>query len=406
MSEQLLKSKKLPIIVIGSGSIGTRFVNELLFKQPGAFIKVFGSEEQQPYSRENLSKLLAGELSQEALHSSSKIHESKNVQVFLNNPITKIDPKNNIITDSNGDQHAYEKLVLAVGSFPRTMDIPGVNLKHVFTFRNIKDAELLKSRQISSRKTIIIGGGLVGLDAAYAMKQHNTEVVVIENSTRLMPQFLDDHASVYLRLYLDDQKIDVRIETDIVSIGGKDKVEQVTLNDGEIIKCDTVILSIGIIPNTILAESIGLKINRGIIIDDYLQTSIENIYAIGECAEHRNRIYGIVQPGYEQAATLAKILAGGKAKYTGTLTARQLKVVDYPVISIGDNGEGDPANKEYKYRDIRSMIYRKLVLKNGHLTGVIAIGPWKDSVKLHELVEKKQFIWPWERSKFEKTGEL
>jgi len=180
----------------------------------------------------------------------------------------------------------------------------------------------------------------------------------------------------------------------------------VTLNDGEIIKCDTVILSIGIIPNTILAESIGLKINRGIIIDDYLQTSIENIYAIGECAEHRNRIYGIVQPGYEQAATLAKILAGGKAKYTGTLTARQLKVVDYPVISIGDNGEGDPANKEYKYRDIRSMIYRKLVLKNGHLTGVIAIGPWKDSVKLHELVEKKQFIWPWERSKFEKTGEL
>jgi len=406
MSSKLNKSERLPIIVIGSGSVGSRFINELLFKQPGANIKVFGGEEQQPYSRENLSKLLSGEVTEETLYASSKIHESKNVQVFLNNPVEKIDAKNRVITDSNGDQHAYEKLVLAVGSFPRILDIPGTDLKHVFTFRNIKDAELLKNRQVSSRKTIVIGGGLVGLDAAYAMKQYNTDVVVIENSTRLMHQLLDDHASVYLRLYLDDLGIDVRNETNIISIEGKNKVEQVTLSDGEVIACDTVIFSIGITPNTKLAESIGLKIDRGIIIDDYLQTSDENIYAIGECAEHRGRVYGIVQPGYDQAATLAKIIAGGKSKYTGTITASQLRVVDYPVVSIGDNGEGDPENKELKYRDIRKMTYRKLVLKNGNLTGVIAIGPWKSNKNLYDLVEKKQFIWPWERSKFEKTGDF
>ncbi len=406
LNKKLNKSNKLPIIVIGSGSVGVRFINELTYKQPGAFIKVFGGEEQQPYSRENLTKLLSGDLTEEKLYSTNKIHESQNIQVFLNNPVVEIDSKNSFITDSHGEQHAYEKLVLAVGSFPKKMDIPGTDLKHVFTFRNIQDAELLKNRQVSSRKTVVMGGGLVGLDAAYAMKQYNTEVVVIENSTRLMHQLLDDHASVYLRLYLDDLDIDVRIETDITHIEGKNKVEKVTLGNGETIECDTVIISIGINPNTELAKSIGLKINRGIVVDDHLQTSVENIYAIGECAEHRDRIYGIVQPGFDQAATLAKIIAGGKSTYTGTTTASQLKVIEYPVLSIGDNGEGDTANKEIMYRDIRKMVYRKIVLKRGHLTGVIAAGPWKNSNKLHALVEKKQLIWPWERSKFERTGEL
>lgn len=406
MIKKKIINEKSPIIVIGSGSVGIRFVNELLFKQPGSYIKVFGGEERQPYSRENLVKLLAGELAPDNIYNTNKIHESKNVHVFLNNPVVEIDQENSLVIDSQGDQHTYDKLILAVGSYPRMMDIPGTDLKHVFTFRNFQDAELLKNRQVSSRRTVVIGGGLVGLDAAYAMKQYNTEVVVIENSTRLMSQLLDDHASVYLRLQMDDLDIDVRIETGVVEIKGKNKVEKVILSSGESIKCDTVIISIGINPNTELAENIGLKVNRGIVVDDFLQTSAENIYAIGECSEHRGKIFGIVQPGFEQAAALAKIIAGGKSKYTGTIAASELKVVDYPIVSIGDNGEGDPANKEYKYRDIRRMIYRKIVLKHGKLQGVIAIGPWKDSKKLHEMVEKKQFIWPWQRTKFEQSGQL
>lgn len=399
-------NNELPVIVIGTGSVGIRFVNELLYRQPGALIKVFGSEEQQPYSRENLSKLLAGELTKDSLYSKSKIHISKTVKTFLNNAIVKIDTKKSEVTDSDGVKHPYKKLVLAVGSFPRMMDIEGNDLKHVFTFRNIHDAELLKSRQISSRSTVVLGGGLVGLDAAYAMNKYNTDVTVVENSTRLMSQFLDDHASVYLRLFLDDLGIDVRTQTDAIRIEGDDKVEQVILEDGEIIPCDTVIISIGIKPNTDLAIDIGLDVKRGILVNDYLQTSQENIYAIGECAEHRGRIYGIVQPGYDQAAVLAKVIAGGKAKYTGTITASKLGVVEYPILSIGDNGEGADDNKEIMYRDIKQMIYRKIVLNHGHLHGVIAAGPWKDSDKLHELVERKQYIWPWQRSKFEKTGRL
>lgn len=399
-------NKDLPIIVIGTGSVGVRFVNELLFRQPGALIKVFGGEEQQPYSRENLSKLLAGEVTKDSLYSRNKLHASKDLQVFLNNPIVEIDTDKKEVTDSDGIKHLYKELILAIGSTPRTKNIEGINLKHVFTFRNISDAELLKSRQVSTRRTVIIGGGLVGLDAAYAMNQHNTKVTVIENSTRLMSQLLDDHASVYLRLFLDDLGIDVHNQTDVMRIEGDTKVEQVVLDDGLVIPCDTVIFSMGIIPNTELAESIGIKTNRGILVNDYLKTNKENIYAIGECSEHRGRVYGIVQPGFDQAAVLAKIIAGGRAKYTGTITASKLGVVEYPIISIGDNGDGAEDNKEVMFRDIKRMIYRKLVLNHGHLHGVIAAGPWGESKNMHELVERKQYIWPWQRKNFNKTGNL
>jgi len=255
--ENQINNSDLPIIVIGTGSVGVRFIHELLHQQPNAKIKIFGGEEQQPYSRENLAKMLAGELSEDALHASSKLPSNKNLEVFLNNPITKIDREKTFVTDNEGVEHSYKKLVIAVGSSPRMLDVEGNDLKHVFTFRDIHDAELLKSRQTASRHTVVIGGGLVELDAAHAMTNHNTKVTVIENSTRLMHHQLDDHASVYLRLYLDDIGIEVLKQTQVVRIEGKKgSVEQVLLHDGEIIPCDTVIISIGIKPNIGLARSL------------------------------------------------------------------------------------------------------------------------------------------------------
>ncbi|MFW5440776.1 MAG: NAD(P)/FAD-dependent oxidoreductase, partial [Methylophilaceae bacterium] len=376
------------------------------YLQPSAKLKIFGGEEQQPYSRENLSKMLAGELSEDALHASSRLPNAQNIEVFLNNPIVEIDRKNNFVTDSKGDEHPYNKLVIAVGSSPRMLNIDGNDLEHVFTFRDIHDAELLKSRQAASRRTVVIGGGLVGLDAAHAMTNHNTQVTVVENSTRLMHHHLDDHASVYLRLYLDDLGIDVRKQSQVIRIEGNNQVEQIVLQDGEIIPCDTVIISIGINPRINLARSFGLRVNRGIVIDDKLQTNDEDIYAIGECAEHRGRFYGLVKPGFEQAEVLAEILSGKKVKYKGSTTMSQLKVIEYPILSIGDNGEGSRSNKEVMYRDIKHMVYRKLVLNRGHLHGVVAAGRWKNSKILHKMVEDKQYIWPWQRSRFSRTGQL
>jgi len=402
-----IRAPELPVITIGTGSVGVHFVQELLKQSTSIPIKVFGGEAELPYKRENLSKMLAGDLTEADIKDSCAFPESDHLDVFFNNPITAINTNKSEVIDSAGVHHPYKQLVFAVGSSPRTMDIPGNDLKHVFTFRNLKDAEFLKSRQISSRRTVVIGGGLVGLDVAYAMQQYNTKVTVVEKSSRLMSQLLDDHASVYLRLFLSDMGIDIRNNTDVIRIEGDSKVKQVVLEDGEIIPCDTVIISIGINPNIKLASSIGLNVNRGIIINDHLETSHTNIYAVGECTEHRNRIYGIVQPGYDQAEVLAQIISGNqKIKYTGSVTANKLGVVDYPILSIGDNGDGDPSNKEIMYRDIRHMIYRKLVLNHGHLHGVVSAGPWQKSDGLFKMVEKKQYIWPWQRSNFMNTGNL
>lgn len=406
MIGEIIISKSAPIIVIGTGSVGVRFVYEFFHLRPNDELKIFGGEEQQPYSRENLSKMLAGELSEEALHASGKLPKSKGLEVFLNNPIVEIDKKNKTVTDNEGVQHAYKKLIIAVGSSPRKLNVGGSDLKNVFTLRDIDDAELLKSRQTASKNTVVIGGGLVGLDAAYAMTSYNTNVMVIENSNRLMYHQLDDHASVYLRLYLDSLGIDVEINTQVASLEGKDRVEKVVLQNGKVIPCDTVIISIGINPRIDLARSFGLQVNNGIVIDDQLQTSDEDIYAIGECAEHRGRYYGLVQPGFEQAVVLAKILAGRKTKYQGSTTISQLKVIEYPILSIGDNGEGSLSNKEFMYRNIKKMIYRKLVLNRGHLQGVIAAGHWENSKELHKMVEDKQYIWPWQRKRFTLTGQL
>jgi len=404
--EKKIINSDLPIIVIGTGSVGVRFIHEIHYLQPRLKLKIFGGEEQQPYSRENLSKMLAGELSEDALHASSKLPNSQNLEIFLNNPIVEIDRKSKFVTDSNGTNHPYKKLVIAVGSSPRLLNVEGSDLEHVFTFRDIHDAELLKSRQAASRRTVVIGGGLVGLDAAYAMTNHNTDVTVIENSTRLMHHHLDDTASVYLRRYLDTLGIDVRKQSQVIRIEGNNQVEQIVLQDGETIPCDTVIISIGINPRIKLARSFGLRVNRGIVIDDKLQTNDENIYAIGECAEHRGRFYGLVKPGFEQAEVLAAILSGKKVKYKGSTTMSQLKVIEYPILSIGDNGEGSLSNKEIMHRDIKKMVYRKLVLKRGHLQGVVAAGKWKNSKVLHKMVENKQYIWPWQRSRFSRTGQL
>lgn len=382
-------------------------MHQLLFLNAKQPIKIFGGEEEKPYSREHLLELLAGISTKDSLYESSKLPENEHLQVFLNNPIVSIDSDKQFVLDTKGEKHAYSALVMAVGATPNKLQVPGVDLQNIFTFRNIRDAELLKNRQVSSRNIVIIGGGQVGLDTANAMQRHNTNVTVIEHSSRLMYHQLDDHASVYLRLYMDDLGVDVRINNHVSQFEGQDdKVEQVVLDDGEIIPCDTVIISIGIKPNVDLAINSGIHINKGIIVDDKLQTNKPNIYAVGECCEYNGVVFGSVYPGFEQAECLAEILLKDTGKYKGSTSTSHLKVVDYPILSIGDNGDDSVSNVSVTFRDIKNMTYRKLVLHNGRLKGVVATGKWKTNKNLHDMVKNNDRIWLWQRRRFEKTGEL
>lgn len=399
-----MDNKNLPIIVIGAGSVGMKFVNGLLFRQPGALIKIFANGDDLLHSRRKLSQLLAGDIDKESFDSTNKIHTSKDIKAYPASPIIEVDPKKKEVTDRDGNKHQYKKLVFATDSFPLVHNIKGIELDNVFPLFSISDVEHLIKRQKISKHTVVIGGGLVGLDAACAMNKNKVKTTVVESHICLMNQLLDERASVYLRLFLDSLGIDVHNQTRIISLEGKNSVEHVVLDDGTTLDCDTVIYAAGILPNTDLAESIDLKINRGIIVNDHLQTSDKDIYAIGECAEHNGHVSGVTQSGFEQAAVLAKVIAGGKAKYTGSLTSNQLSVVEYPILSIGDISiEGDDV-KEILYRDIKKMRYRKLVLKKGYLQGVIATGPWEMSNKIYDLVERKRRLWPWQRKKFTETG--
>ena len=407
MQEQTSPKNTLPVIIIGAGSVGVRFVQELFHNNPLINIKIFSGEDKKPYSRENLSELLSGKISEQDLHSESKLPESKHIESFINNPIVNIDHENNKVVDADGIEHPYSSLVLAVGSIPLTPKVEGLDLKNVIVFRKLEDAEALLCRQVASRNTVVIGGGQIGLDAANAMKRHNTRVTVIEHRKRLMFNQLDYHASIYLRLYLDNQGIDVRVETVVDRIEGNNQVESLVLDDGERIDCDTVIIAIGIKPNIKMAKSSGIKVSRGILVDDSLETNLPNVFAIGECIEHRGEVYGQVQPGYDQAKILAIKLAGRKQQqYTGSTRKLSFKVIDYPFLTIGESSDPVDESKDLMYRDIKNMTYRKLILKNGSLHGVIAAGSWENDKSLLKAVENKQRIWPWQRKQFEETGEL
>jgi len=398
------------VMVVGAGPVGIYFINELIKRSPSTEIKVFGGEASQPYNRVRLTDVLSGNASHSSLFTSEELPELENIDFSWNNPITEINHKNNYVIDQKGDKHYYKNLVLALGSKPRVPDIPGKGLKNVYTFRDLDELEALMGRQVSSRNTVVIGGGLLGIEAAKAMQRFNTKVFCIEHSTRLMFSQLDDKASKILEKHLEQQNIKTRINRHVTEIIADEhtitKVSAVRLSDDEVIPCDTVIFSTGIIPNIQLVRGTGISVGRGINVDDYLKTSVNNIYAVGECAEHEEQIYGLASPGFEQASVLAENLSGGEAYYLGSTTTSQLKVLKFPVFSMGETGINASVSDQYIYSDPDNKIYRKIVVINNRLKGVVAVGDWPSRYRIQEAVENNRYLWFWKPLNFVSSGEL
>lgn len=406
-NEQKNTGHQLPcIIVIGSGPVGIYFINELIKRSHNSIIKVFGDEPWEPYNRVNLTKILSGKTQQDDLFKVGQLPDNRQLQTFWNNRIVSINAKDHKIIDSYGEEHTYTDLILATGSTPRIPNIPGVSLKNVFTFRDLNDVQALIGRQVSSRRTVVIGGGLLGLEAARAMQRFNTEVMCIEHSTRLMYNQLDNEASLYLQDHLEELGLEIIINQRVVEIEGENKVEFIRLSHGKRIHCDTVIISVGIVPNIELARKAGISVGRGIRVDNTLTSNLPNIHAIGECAEYKDQIYGLVSPGYEQAAVLADHLSGGAAQYHGSTTSTHLKVLDYPVFSQGETGENAISSDQYIYQDPKEKVYRKLVIVNNSLRGVVSTGEWPSRNRIQEAIEKQRRIWPWQKSRFLNEGNL
>jgi nitrite reductase (NADH) large subunit len=376
-----------PLVVVGNGMAAARFVDELSARALGRYsVAVVGDEPRLAYNRVLLSSMLAGEVASGELELKPRgWYERQGITLSFGCSATAIDCHNRMVMLADGRSLSYSKLVLATGSRPIRPPIPGMDLPGVITFRNISDIWNIWHRVGSGDRVVVIGGGLLGLEAAYGVAKSGAHVTVVHLMDRLMERQLDQCAAHMLRQAIERRGIEVLLNAETKAIMGRRGVEGVQLKDGRLIEAAAVVVSIGISPNVEFARQSGIRVRRGIVVDDNLESAVADIYAIGECAEHRGICYGLVEPAYEQGRVLADRLAGRDAHYSGSVLATNLKVSGVNLFSAGDF-LGNPGTEEIVLSDPGIGLYKKLLTTDGRLTGALLFGDTADGLWYLELI--------------------
>jgi nitrite reductase (NADH) large subunit len=387
-----------PLIIVGKGMAATRLVDELSQRALGRYsIAVIGAEGRLAYNRVLLSPLLAGEIAEPDIElKPATWWKARGVSTLYGRAVANIDRATRAVTLENGLSLPYRKLVLATGSKPLKPPFPGGDLAGVATFRDTADVETMRAYAQRGARIIVIGGGLLGLEAAYGLSKAGARVTLLHLVDRLMERQLDAEGAALLASAMIARGIDVRLNSATKGFVGTDKVEGVELQDGAIIPADLVVIAIGVRPNTDLARAAGLGVNRGVVVDDGMTSDDADIFAIGECAEHRGCVYGLVEPAYEQARVLAMRLAGQRqagmdAAYPGSLLSTNLKVSGVGVFSAGEF-EAGVGTQIVVLRDRAAGIYRKFVLREGRLAGCVLIGDTQGALFYLGLIRSGQDI--------------
>jgi nitrite reductase (NADH) large subunit len=375
------------LVVVGGGMASARFVERLSADAPGRYsITMIGEEPRLAYNRVLLSSVLAGELSIDDIDlKPARFWKESGVEFLAGQKVTRIDRGRRRLSLQGGREIPYSKLVIATGSRAIRLPIDGAGLRGVHTFRDIHDVAALTRLGMSKRHVLVIGGGLLGLEAAYGLAQLGMQVTLAHVLDRLMERQLDAPGADILRRAVEQKAIRVLLNANAVAIRGEGHVQRVDFDDGRSIDVDAVVFAVGVRPNAELAQEAGLTVNRGVVVDDGLTTGDPNIFAIGECAEHRGLCYGLVEPAYEQGRVLAMRLAGEEATYDGSVVSTNLKVSGVRVFSAGDF-MGDAHTRQILYRDPAMGVYRKLVLQDDKLKGAILIGNTTGALDLLELI--------------------
>jgi nitrite reductase (NADH) large subunit len=380
-----------PLVIVGNGMAAARLVDELVKTSLGRYaIAVIGEEPRLAYNRVLLSSVLAGETTSHDIElRPANWWRDRGVTVKYGCRVTEIDVGRNELKIAGDESIEYSRLVLATGSTPLRLNVPGVDLAGVCTFRDSRDVDMLLALAARKRPVVVIGGGLLGLEAAYGLAKAGTPVTLLHLMDRLMERQLDLPAADLLKTLVERTGVEVVLKADTARIHGERRVEGVELADGRRIAADAVVFAAGIRPNTSLANGSGLLVNRGVVVDDRLQTSAENIFALGECAEHRGICYGLVEPAYEQAHVLAQHLAGKAAAYRGSVVATNLKVSGVNVFSAGDF-LGAHGSEAILLSDIRRGTYKKLVLAEGRLIGAVLVGDTSDALWYLDMIRNRK----------------
>jgi nitrite reductase (NADH) large subunit len=379
------------LVVVGNGMAAGRLLEHLIETDPDRYdVTLFGAEPRVNYNRILLSSVLAGEKAyEEILIHDDAWYRSSRVTLVSGRRIVGIDRAAKTITAEDGAVTPYDRLVLATGSDPIMIPLPGHDLPEVVSFRDLDDVEKMTAAAAQGGRAVVIGGGLLGLEAAAGLKGRGMDVTVLHLAPTLMERQLDPSAGYLLERELERRGIRVITRANTKAIQGERHVESVLLDDGTELAADMVVMAVGIRPNTALARAAGLDVNRGVVVDDGLATSDPDILAVGECVEHRGACYGLVAPLYEMAKVAARRLCNDPAAaFVGAVTSTKLKVTGIDLFSAGDFAEGDD-REEIVLRDASRSIYKRLVIENDRIVGAVLYGETADGSWFFDLMKEK-----------------
>ncbi|MHB1215362.1 MAG: nitrite reductase large subunit NirB [Thiobacillus sp.] len=399
MSTPMGQGPKMKLVMVGNGMAGVRTLEELLKLAPDLYdITVFGAEPHPNYNRILLSPVLAGEQTVDDIVLNPLDWYAENgITLHLGKTVVKIDRNARAVEADDGTRADYDRLLLATGSNPFILPVPGADLDGVISFRDIADVDAMVRASTQYRHAVVIGGGLLGLEAANGLMKRGMDVTVVHIGPWLMERQLDEPAARLLQKSLEEKGMKFLLQkqtaelvcggcSDASPSGEGGRVAAIRFKDGDSAPADLVVMAVGIRPNTELAESAGLHCNRGIVVNDTLQTFDPRIYSIGECAAHRGIAYGLVAPLFEQARVCANHLAHfGIGRYQGSITSTKLKVTGIDLFSAGDfiGGEG---TESILYSDPIGGVYKKLVIKDNKLVGGVMYGDTVDGAWYFSLL--------------------
>ncbi len=369
------------LVVVGNGMAGVACVEQILKHAPKFEITIFGDETHVNYNRILLSSVLAGEKSPDEITLNGlDWYERNGIRLRLGVRIVDADVRGKTVAGDDGSVTPFDKLLLATGSSPLMPPIEGIEKKGVFVFRTLDDTRQLLERAEKGVRAVVIGGGLLGLEAARELQVQGCDVTIVHLMETLMERQLDFAGGRFLKNKMESIGVDVLLGRSTSAVLGGRTVESVMFKDGTRIRADLVVVAAGIRPNSELARMIGLRVNRGIEVNDYMETSHPDIFAVGECVEHRGICYGLVAPLLEQGKVLAATITGNKGPvYEGTVPAAKLKIMGVDVFSAGEIIDSSPEIETVRYEDSALGIYKKLTLRDGKVAGAVLVGDASDS---------------------------
>ncbi|PAD30878.1 nitrite reductase large subunit NirB [Paenibacillus sp. 7523-1] len=378
------------LVVIGNGMAGISTVEQILKLTSRYDITVFGTEPYPNYNRIMLSYVLEGSKTiDDIVLNDLHWYEDNGITLHTGTTVSRIDADTREVVTNEGTRVPYDKVIIATGSSSFILPVPGHDKEGVVGFRDIADCNMMLEAAKQYKKAAVIGGGLLGLEAAKGLVQLGMDVTVVHLMQDLMERQLDPQASAMLKAELERQGIRFKMGAQTAELVGGERVEGLRFADDTVLNADFVVMAVGIKPNTIVARESGMEVNRGIVVDDYMQTSLEGVYSVGECTEHRGVCYGLVAPLFEQGMILAKHICGVEtAPYEGSVVSTKLKISGVDVFSTGEFLDS-PDHTVISHKDDWKRTYKKILLRDNIMVGAVLFGDVTDSAELQKLIKQK-----------------